>query len=105
MKKDKYTYLIEGNEDGYAGRVLEFPSIEATGRDPISVLKDIKHMTSVHVKGLKEAGEFIPTPLCEKKCSGKFLVRTTKSLHRELVTQAAIEGVSLNKYVNSLLAN
>jgi predicted HicB family RNase H-like nuclease len=39
----------------------------------------------------------------EKPFSGKFPVRTTPAIHKELVVRAAREGKSLNKYVEGLL--
>jgi hypothetical protein len=36
--------------------------------------------------------------------SGTFLVRVPKTLHTELARQAADEGISLNQYVNTILA-
>jgi HicB family len=43
-------------------------------------------------------------PQTNRKCSGKFIVRIPKYLHRRLVKQAEVEGVSLNQYVESLLS-
>ncbi|MGD9580913.1 MAG: toxin-antitoxin system HicB family antitoxin [Vampirovibrionia bacterium] len=49
----------------------------------------------------------IPEPKEElniDKYSGKILLRVPKSLHRDLILKAALENVSLNAFVNSLLA-
>ena len=46
----------------------------------------------------------IPLPSVPDECSGKILLRVTKSLHRRLLDQAACEGVSLNHYASTLLA-
>jgi antitoxin HicB len=45
----------------------------------------------------------IPTPQPEPTYSGKVLLRMPKTLHQRLAGNAALEGVSLNQYVNMLL--
>jgi hypothetical protein len=51
-----------------------------------------------------EEGIPIPEPRPEEDYSGKFVVRVPRSLHRELVEHAEREGVSLNQYINVVLA-
>jgi predicted RNase H-like HicB family nuclease len=51
-----------------------------------------------------EDEEDIPLPSYPSEYSGKFIVRTPRSLHRQLVVSAEQEGVSLNQYVLTLLA-
>ena len=51
-----------------------------------------------------EEGLSIPEPRDEEDYSGKFVVRMPRSLHRELVESAAHDGVSLNQYINAVLA-
>jgi antitoxin HicB len=50
-----------------------------------------------------EDGQEIPEPRPVETCSGKFIVRVPRSLHRELVEDAEREGVSLNMYVSTIL--
>jgi antitoxin HicB len=52
-----------------------------------------------------EEGIPIPEPRPEADYSGKFVVRVPRSLHRELVQRAEEEGVSLNQYINVVLAS
>lgn len=51
-----------------------------------------------------EDGEDIPLPSYPQAYSGKFIVRTPKSLHRQLAQSAEDDGVSLNHYVVTMLA-
>lgn len=51
-----------------------------------------------------EDGEEIPLPSYPEAYSGKFNVRSPKSLHRALAASAERDGVSLNQYVTGLLA-
>ena len=56
------------------------------------------------IKGELEDGEDIPEPRQEEEYSGKFNTRLPKSLHRKLVEAAERDGVSLNQWITSALA-
>ena len=45
----------------------------------------------------RDSGETPPDPLAAKRFSGKFVVRVPPDVHRRLATEAAEEGVSLNR--------
>ncbi|GAB3630448.1 HicB [Pandoraea terrae] len=49
-------------------------------------------------------GEPIPDPLAERRYSGEFRIRIPPALHRALATQAAEQGVSLNRLASAKLA-
>jgi HicB-like protein involved in pilus formation len=40
-----------------------------------------------------------PTPLCERRYSGTFLVRTSPELHARLALEASEERVSMNQWI------
>ncbi|WP_413464481.1 toxin-antitoxin system HicB family antitoxin [Corynebacterium sp. 22KM0430] len=44
-----------------------------------------------------------PEPTGQRSYSGKFQVRTSRLVHRNLVMEAASEGISLNVLVNKKL--
>jgi hypothetical protein len=46
----------------------------------------------------------VPSPRTDDDYSGKFVVRVGRSLHRDLVRIALIEGMSLNALVSTVLA-
>jgi len=100
-----YTYrVIWSLEDGeYVGLCAEFPSLSYLDEDQVTALKGIVNLVEQVVIDMEANGEFVPEPLVEKKYSGKFQLRTTPELHRELTIRAAEEGVSLNRYVNTKL--
>lgn len=50
------------------------------------------------------ASEEVPIPLSHRSFSGKFLVRVSPDLHRQLSTRAAEQNVSLNRVVEERLA-
>ena len=49
-------------------------------------------------------GHPVPEPRSSDEFSGKFVVRVSKSLHRDLVDAAAREEVSLNQFIATELA-
>jgi predicted HicB family RNase H-like nuclease len=51
-----------------------------------------------------EEGQDIPEPRPVDAYSGKFIVRVPRSLHRELITAAERDGVSLNAFALAALA-
>jgi antitoxin HicB len=51
-----------------------------------------------------EDGELIPEPRLEEEYSGKFNTRVPRSLHRKLVEAAESDGVSLNQWISTALA-
>jgi antitoxin HicB len=53
---------------------------------------------------MRETGRPIPTPATPDAYSGKWVLRTPRSLHRSLAERAKHEGVSLNMLAVALLA-
>jgi antitoxin HicB len=51
-----------------------------------------------------EDGLPVPEPKSSEEYSGKFVVRASKSLHRDLAAAALREDVSLNQYIVTQLA-
>ncbi|MGO8966932.1 toxin-antitoxin system HicB family antitoxin [Mycobacterium sp.] len=47
----------------------------------------------------------MPTPLTERKYSGRFLVRTSPALHARLAVEAAEQNVSMNQWAVQKLAD
>jgi len=56
------------------------------------------------VADMRSSSEPIPGPLSEKRYSGEFRVRIPPQLHRALATEAAGQGVSLNRLASAKLA-
>ena len=57
------------------------------------------------VKDMRASGEAVPAALAEKHYSGEFRVRIPPEVHRALATQAAEQGVSLNRLASAKLAS
>jgi len=96
---DHYTYRVTWSEEDkeFVGLCAEFPSLSWLASSPEEVFPGIRAVVAEVVSDMKDAGEPIPEPLAGRKYSGKFMVRVPPDLHRDLVTQAAEAGVSLNR--------
>lgn len=99
LKNDRYTYRVIWSEDDqeYVGLCAEFPSLSWLGKTPESALKGIREVVEDVIEDMKQTGEEIPQPISCKRYSGKFMVRVPPEVHRDLATQAAESGVSLNR--------
>ncbi len=106
MRVDHYTYRVTWSaEDGeHVGLCAEFPSLSWLSKTPEAALKGIRRVVSEAVADMQAAAETIPVPLAEKHYSGEFRVRIPPHLHRALATEAAEQGVSLNRLASAKLA-
>lgn len=60
-------------------------------------------MVADAVADMEASGEPVPEALAEKKFSGRFMVRIPSSVHRALATEAAEQGLSINRLVSAKL--
>ena len=106
MSVDHYTFRVTWSpEDGeHVGLCAEFPSLSWLARTPEAALKGIRRVVSETVADMQASGEAIPVPLAEKHYSGEFRVRIPPQVHRALATEAAEQGVSLNRLASAKLA-
>jgi predicted HicB family RNase H-like nuclease len=107
MSVDHYTYRVTWSpEDGeHVGLCAEFPSLSWLATTPEAALKGVRRVVSEVVADMEASGEVVPVPLAEKHYSGEFRVRIPPEVHRALATQAAEQGVSLNRLASAKLAS
>ena len=106
MSLDHYTYRVtwSAEDDEHVGLCAEFPSLSWLAKTPEAALKGIRRVVSEAVADMQSSGETIPVPLAEKHYSGEFRVRIPPQVHRALATEAAEQGVSLNRLASAKLA-
>jgi len=106
MNINHYTYRVTwSQEDGeHVGLCAEFPSFSWLAPTPEKALAGIRRLVSEVVDDMQITGEPIPDPLSEKQYSGRFMVRVPSLVHRALATEAAEQGVSINRLVSAKLA-
>ena len=107
MDANKYAYRIIWSEEDneYVGLCAEFPSLSWLAQDQTAALHGIVELVKETIEDMEHNGEEIPEPISLRDYSGRFVVRTTPALHRQLVLLAGEAGVSLNRYVNSRLGS
>lgn len=96
--------LVPEPEGGWFVAVKELPGCVSQGDTEADALNMIRDAMRGWLEAALEDGMTIPGPSHIDDFSGKFLVRVPKSLHRDLVEAAAEEDVSLNQYINVVLA-
>jgi predicted HicB family RNase H-like nuclease len=87
----------------WVARVLELPHCLTDGLSQEAALAEIKEVKREWLEINLKFGNDIPEPM-SKGYSGQLRLRIQPSLHRTLAQRAKIEEVSLNKYMNTLLA-
>jgi len=92
--------------DGWFVRMPELRGCISSGDTIDEAYEMIRDAQRGWIKVGLEHGDPIPEPLLETEHSytGHFNVRVPKAVHRALVTAAEDEGVSLNLYVATVLA-
>ena len=106
MNINHYTCRVTwSQEDGeHVGLCAEFPSLPWLAATPEKALAGIRRVVGEVVDDMQSAGEPVPEALSEKQYSGRFMVRVPSQVHRSLATEAAEQGVSINRLVSAKLA-
>jgi predicted HicB family RNase H-like nuclease len=105
MNVNHYTYRVtwSAEDNEHVGLCAEFPSLSWLAPSPEKALSGIRRVVAEVVDDLKASGEPVPDALAEKTYSGRLLVRIPASVHRTLATEAAEQGISLNRLVSAKL--
>jgi len=93
----------EPDKTYWVARVIELPHCLTDGNTPEDALAEIKEVKREWLETNLRLGNEIPEPM-PRQYSGQLRLRIQPSLHRTLAQRAKIEEVSLNKYMNTLLA-
>lgn len=103
---DHYTYRItwSAEDEAYVATVAEFPSLSWLDVDRTGALHGVEALLQDVLDELRASAEPIPLPLADRSYSGRFQVRIPPEVHRRLATEAAEQGVSLNRLVTARLA-
>lgn len=106
MNINHYTYRVTWSQDDneYVSLCAEFPSLSWLAATPEKALAGMRRLVAEVVADMHAQGEHIPDPLSEKQYSGRFMVRVPSLVHRALATEAAEQGVSINRLVSAKLA-
>ena len=106
MNVNHYTYRVtwSAEDKEHLGLCAEFPSLSWLAPSPEEALAGIRRVVADVVDDMQASGEAVPDALAEKTYSGRFVVRIPSLVHRALATEAAEQGVSINRLVSAKLA-
>ena len=111
MKFDPETYTLtirKENIDGdilFVGRVAELPDVTAYEESYEEAHNILLDAITALKKIADEKNHWFPIPFeTEDEYSGRVTLRITKSLHKSASLMADREGVSLNQFLNTIVA-
>ena len=96
--------LSEEEGGGDLAEALDLNGCMSDGETVEEAVHNLEDAVTSWIKTAQELGHLIPSPSDDSQFSGKWVVRTPKSIHHRLVDMAKREGVSLNTLAVSLLA-
>jgi antitoxin HicB len=105
LLKKPYARLVLPDEDGtVAAEIIEFPGCIAVGANATEALANLEEVAADWIRAALEQGQDIPEPMDAAGYSGKFVVRMSKSLHKRASLCAERDGVSLNQFIVTCVA-
>jgi hypothetical protein len=106
LNVNHYTYRVtwSAEDNEHVGLCAEFASLSWLAPTPEKALSGIRRVVAEVVAEMQASGEPIPQALADKTYSGRFMVRVPSLVHRALATEAAEQGVSINRLVSAKLA-
>ncbi|MGH2844377.1 MAG: type II toxin-antitoxin system HicB family antitoxin [Solirubrobacteraceae bacterium] len=102
----RFTVRPLASDEG-GGFLIEYPELPGCMSDGETIeeaLANGREAKETWIAAMREAGRAVPKPGQAEGYSGRWLLRTPRSLHRRLAEQAKREGVSLNTLAVTLLA-
>jgi predicted HicB family RNase H-like nuclease len=105
LNNDYYTYRVtwSAEDNEYVGLCTEFPSLSWLADTQNQALQGIRELIAEVVEDMRINNEVAPEPIATKRFSGKFMVRVSPDLHRQLTLEAAESGISLNRLASDKL--
>ena len=100
-----YARVIYPEEDGsYFGEIAEFPGCFSSGATSAEALGNLDEVAREWLRIELGKGHSIPQPMGSAGYSGKLVLRIPKGLHRKAAWAAEKDGVSLNQFIATCLA-
>jgi len=103
--KRPYARVVVPESDGtFSAEILEFPGCLATGETASEALTSLEEIAFDWIEATLARGQRVPEPLEGSQFSGKLVLRLPRALHRKAAIAAARNGVSLNQFIVSSVA-
>jgi predicted HicB family RNase H-like nuclease len=102
---EHYTYRVRwsAEDTSYVGTVAEMPSLSWVADTQADAFAGIRSLVTDVLDDMLANGETLPEAIADRSYSGKFMVRVTPEVHRQLAIDAAEQHVSLNRLAASRL--
>ena len=102
---EHYTYRVRWSAEdaAYIGTVAEMPSLSWAADTQADAFAGIRSLVTDVLDDMLVNGETPPEAIADRSYSGKFMVRVTPEVHRQLAIDAAEQHVSLNRLAASRL--
>jgi predicted HicB family RNase H-like nuclease len=89
--------LFYDEHDDWGAAIVEIQGLSAFGETPEKALEELDMVWQMYKDSLADAGEPLPEP--DAKYSGQLSVRIDKRVHKALIAEAHLAGISLNALV------
>jgi antitoxin HicB len=104
LKQSYSRVLRPAEEGGYSAEILEFPGCVTQGETLEEAYANLEDAARGWLEVVIELGQSVPEPTAENEYSGKIVLRLPRSLHRTAATLAERDGVSLNTFLATAIA-
>lgn len=99
-----HRYVLPEGDGTFRAEILEFPGCIATADTSSEALGALECVATSWLQSMIDRKQRVPDPIEASEFSGKLVLRLPKSLHKKAAHAAAIEGVSLNQFITSCVA-
>jgi antitoxin HicB len=104
LKKPYVRSVVPEADGSYRAEIIEFPGCIAVGDTAAEALANLENVAESWLESTITRGQRVPDPIENVGYSGKLVLRLPKSLHRKATHVAAREGVSLNQFIVTCIA-
>jgi predicted RNase H-like HicB family nuclease len=105
IMKRPYARILTPEPDGqYTAEIMEFPNCVASGNSAADALAKLDEVAADWIAATLEQGQSIPDPMDNAEYSGRLVLRMPRGLHRRAALLSEREGVSLNQFIVTCLA-
>lgn len=100
-----YGRVVVPESDGtFRGEIVEFPGCFATGKTAAETFSNLESAAESWLAATIARNLPIPEPISPQEYSGKTVARLGSDLHKRAALAAVAEGVSLNQFIVSSVA-
>lgn len=96
--------LPDSEFGGFTALIREFPGCVTQGETVTEAYEYLEDAASSWIEAALSLGQEIPPPYSDGGYSGKFALRLPRSLHRKASVAAKHDGVSLNQFILTAVA-